>query len=90
MKEQPTKFGWTGWAVVGLVAVLVVGAIVAANTQAPASEEEDAGQEAPLDASGDDVLEIGGDSDPGAVGNTTTPADSMPQSGAVGQEEFIY
>ena len=96
MKEKIAKLGWTGWAVVGLVVVLIVGAIVAANTQTPVAEGGDEPDEVAIDASNDEVVNVAEESveeAPVVAGDNVVvigEAESLPQSGAIGQNEFVY
>ena len=106
MKEKLAKLGWTGWAIVGLVVVLAVGAMVAANTRGPALEDnrEDSSLSG-IDASYDDVNDVssgtnddhteeGTDDAPvvsdSAMTGETSEVESLPQTGVVGEEEFEY
>ena len=93
MNEKLKNFGWTGWAVVGLIVILVVGGIIAANSvnQGLGGEIGSGEGDELLDASDDEVYNVsvndGMVSDEEDDGSMT---EELPQSGAVGQREFEY
>ncbi len=85
MKAKLKNFGWTGWAMVGLGVLLIVGAAIAANISWSGADEEKTDEATAVDGSGHDVIDV----------SVTPPAEedapeSLPQSGAVGQVEFVY
>lgn len=60
IKEIARQVGWAGWVVVGLIILLIVGAIVAANTTGPVTE---------VSTSDDKVIDASND----VIGDTSLP-----------------
>ena len=100
MKNFFKQIGWAGWVVIGLVVVLVIGAIIAANTRGP-EPSKDTETEVAVDASDSEVGRVDlpgedtGESEPAVVEEPivveeTPETETLPQTGAVGQEEFEY
>lgn len=102
IKEIAKQIGWAGWVVVGLIVVLAVGAIVAANTTRTTSEVADSGEETTIDASDREVGRVDlpseenlEDEEPEReeepIVEEVAPVETMPQTGGGDNgEEFEY
>ena len=87
------SFGWTGYVIVGLSVILIVGAIIAANTHGPVEEKEE--DDFGMIDSDDEEADAGEeneatDDEDREVEEEEIGADELPKTGVEGAEEFVY